>query len=147
MVLIILANWTTRITDVEGAFLNGNFERKMEKLYGKVPQGFEREYPPWAVLLFLQCLYGTIQGALQRFRECCKALKFLKWTRSKADPCLSYKWIDNKLVIFLLWVDDCLITGQVEDVEKETNDWRTLFDTTDEGEMTEYVGCKIERTK
>jgi hypothetical protein len=74
MVLIILANWTTRITDVEGAFLNGNFERKTEKLYGKVPQGFEREYPPWAVLLILQSLYGTIQGALQRFRECCKAL-------------------------------------------------------------------------
>jgi hypothetical protein len=147
MVLIILGNLTTRITDVEGAFLNGGFERKKEKLYGKVPQGFEREYPPWAVLLFLQCLYGTIQGALQWFRECCKALTFLNWKRSKADPCLSYKWIDLKLVIFLLWVDDCLITGQKEDVERETNDWRTLFDTTDEGEMTEYVGCKIERTK
>jgi hypothetical protein len=76
-----------------------------------------------------------------------RMLQSIKWTRSKADPCLSYKWIDNKLVIFLLWVDDCLITGQVEDVEKETNDWRTLFDTTDEGEMTEYVVCKIERTK
>jgi hypothetical protein len=137
MVLIILGNWTTRITDVEGAFLNGNFERKKEKLYGKVPQGFEKEYPPWAVLLFLQCLYGTIQGALQWFRECCKALSFLKWTRSKADPCLSYKWIDNKIVIFLLWDDDCLITGQSKDVDKETHDWRTLFNTTDEGEMTE----------
>jgi hypothetical protein len=80
MVLIILGNWTTRITDVEGAFLNGSFERKRESLYGKVPQGFERQYPPWAVLLFLQCLYGTIQGALQWFRECCKALTgFLLW--------------------------------------------------------------------
>jgi hypothetical protein len=88
MVLIILGNWATRITDVKGTFLNGNYERKTEKLYGKVPQGFEREYPPWVVLLFLQCLYGTIKGALQWFRESCKALSFLKWTRSKADPCL-----------------------------------------------------------
>jgi hypothetical protein len=147
MVLIILGNWATRITDVEGAFLNGGFQRKSERLYGKVPQGFEKEYPPWAVLLFLQCLYGTIQGALQWFRECCKALRFLKWTRSKADPCLSYKWINNKLAIFLLWVDDCLIAGQPINVERETKEWRTLFDTTDEGEMNEYVGCKIERTK
>jgi hypothetical protein len=147
MVLIVLGNWTTRITDVEGAFLNGSFERNKEKLYGKVPQGFENMYPPWTILLFLQCMYGTIQGALQWFRECCKALKFLKWERSKADPCLSFKWVDNRIIIFLLWVDDCLIAGQAHDVERETSDWRKLFDTTDEGEMKEYVGCKVERTK
>jgi hypothetical protein len=61
MVLIILGNWVTRITDVKGAFLNGGFERKSERLYGKVPEGFEKEYhPPWAVLLYFYNVYMAL---------------------------------------------------------------------------------------
>ena len=146
LTLIVLAGWSTRITDVEGAFLNGSFERKHEKLYTEVPEGLKDCYPWWAILLMLKSMYGTIQGALQWFREICMALKYLSWERNKSDPCLFYKWTDDKLVVFLLWVDDCLVAGPEQLVTENTTEFRKLYDTTDEGEMTEYVGCKVERT-
>ena len=36
MVLIVLAGWGTRITDVEGAFLNGSFQKVNQKVYTTV---------------------------------------------------------------------------------------------------------------
>ena len=39
MVFCILANWSTRITDVEGAFLHGSFQNKNEKVFTQVPVG------------------------------------------------------------------------------------------------------------
>ena len=146
MVLIILAGWGTRITDVEGAFLNGSFQKRNQKVYTTVPPGLKSMYPPWVLLLLLATMYGTIQGALQWFREMVKALTYLQWIRNTCDPCLHYKWIDDKLVVFLLWVDDCLVAGPEEVVIKETTKFRELYDTTDEGIMDEYVGCSIERT-
>ena len=58
--------------------------------------------------------------------------------------------IDGKLLLFLLWIDDCLIIGQEEHVTKEVKRFCTLYETTDkipDGNLTEYVGCRVERTK
>ena len=49
------------------------------------------------------------------------------------------------LVVFLLWVDNCLVAGPQGVVIKEATKFCELYDTTDEGEMDEYVGCSIER--
>ena len=78
MVFCILANWSTRIMDVEGAFLHGSFQNKNEKVFTQVPLGLRELYPLWALLLLLATIYGTIQGALQWFREMIKALMYLQ---------------------------------------------------------------------
>ena len=147
MVLIVLAGWGTRITDVEGAFLNGSFQKMNHKVYTIVPPGLRKLYLPWVLLLLLATMYGTIQGALQWFCEMVKALTYLQWVRNSCDPCLHYKWVEGKLVVFLLWVDDCLVAGPQGVVIKESTKFRELYDTTDEGEMDEYVGCSIERNE
>jgi hypothetical protein len=36
--------------------------------------------------------------------------------RSKADPCLYYYWTKNGLVLWVSWVDDCLVVGTKEAV-------------------------------
>ena len=75
----------------------------------------------------------------------------MQYERSKADPCLYYKWqvdpkdLKKKLVIWLLWVDDNLITGPVDAVSRAKQKMMSLFDCDDLGEMKEYVGCKVER--
>jgi hypothetical protein len=51
----------------------------------------------------------------------------------------------EKLVCWLLWVDDCLILGDKDLVEKSKDAMKELFECDDLGEMHEYVGCKIER--
>ena len=152
LVLVVLGNWFTKIIDVQGAFLHGQFQRRKEKLYTEVPEGFEKYYPHNAILLMLRTIYGSIQGAIQWWRECCKAMYYLKWKRHDVDPCLFVKWEEtnglSKLIVFLLWVDDCLICGPQQFVQKEANEFSRLFDVTDEtpdGNMTEYIGNKIER--
>ena len=50
------------------------------------------------------------------------------------------------MTVFILWIDNCLVAGPDDSVITETTKFRELYDTTDEGIMNEYVGCKIERT-
>ena len=69
------------------------------------------------VILELLCIiYGTVQAAMAFFQELLKAFEFLKYNRSKADPCLHYKWTEEgKLVVWLSWVDDCAVGGHGQD--------------------------------
>ena len=48
--------------------------------------------------------------------------------------------------MFLVWVDDCALIGPEHLIKKEQERFQSLFDTTDEGNMKEYVGCKVTRT-
>ena len=102
LVLIVLGKWGTRITNVEGAFLNGLIQKRNQKVYTTVPFGLRTLYPPWVLLLLLATMYGTIQGKLQWYCEMVKVLTYLQWVRNTCDPCLHYKWIEGKLVVLLL---------------------------------------------
>ena len=145
IVLMLMAGWTARLVDVRGAFLHGSFDNG-EEIYTEVPQGFERfvdkdKY----VLLLMKTVYGLKQSAKMFWVELLKAMQFMKFLRSDADPCLYYKHTDNGLVIWLSWVDDCLCIGPSIEVMKAKKDMMNLFDCEDVGEFNEYVGCKIDK--
>ena len=70
-------------------------------------------------------------------------MRRMKFERSKADPCLYYLWSAVGLVVWLSWIDDCLCMGPTEAVEEAKNQLMEQFDCSDEGELNEYVGCKI----
>ena len=105
----------------------------------------EKFYPPNVVLLLLRTIYGLKQAAAQFWKELLEALRFMKYERNKADPCLYFKWVNNKLIVWISWVDDCLIAGPKELTIEARDKMMTLFDCDQLGEMKEYVGCKIER--
>ena len=82
-VLGCAARWYQHLVNVEGAFLNGVFQHPdKHKIYMKVPEAYNKYYPSWAVFLLLKTQYGTIQAALQYYRECVKALEFLGFKRN-----------------------------------------------------------------
>jgi hypothetical protein len=64
--------------------------------------------------------------------------------RSPADPCLYIKNTSNGLVIWILWVDNCLLLGHQEDVRKYHQMMNNYFDCNNIGKLKEYFGCKIE---
>jgi hypothetical protein len=99
------------------------------------------------LLLLLRTMYGTKQAAMQFWREMQKAFKQLDYERSKADPCLYSFWFQGRLVLWLIWVDDCFIAGERLRVHTEKERMKQLFECDDIGEMTEYVGCKVEYNK
>ena len=57
-------------------------------------------------------LYGLKQAALAFWSELLKALRHMKYERSKADPCLYYKWKESGIQLWISWVDDCLTAGK-----------------------------------
>jgi hypothetical protein len=66
--------------------------------------------------------------------------------RSKADVCLFYHWTTTGSVVFLSWVDDILIAGEKEAVLRAKKALAQHFTLDEQGEMKEYVGCKVDIT-
>ena len=58
-----------------------------------------------------------------------------------------YKYVNNQMVLFILWVDDCCICGDKKAVLQAVKDFTSLWDCKDLGELKEYVGCKVDRTE
>ena len=108
---MLLARWAANVMDVKGAFLNGKFSDG-ERLYMKVPEGFEKHYGNNVVLLLLKTIYGLKQAAMCFWRELVRVMTEMGHKRSKADPCMYYSWNENeKLAIWLSWIDDNLCVG------------------------------------
>ena len=146
MVLALMAGWLGLIADVQGAFLKGELDYKgNERMYLKVPQGFECKYSNGVVLWLLKALYGTKQAAMAFWKELLKCMRHLGFERSGADPCLYFKWTVTGLVVWLSWIDDCMVWGKAEQANKEKDGFVDRFDCDDIGEVKEYVGCKIDR--
>ena len=141
--LALCVGWIAIIVDVEGAFLQGEYTDG-EEIYMEVPQGWEEYYDEDTVLKLNVPIYGTKQGAACFYRKLVKVLKAKNYQRSKADPCLFYRWNDGRLVIMLSWIDDNLIMGHPEDVKQFKKDIEEGFKCKYEGLLKEYVGSKID---
>jgi len=134
------------VIDVKGAFLLGDFEDNVT-IYMEIPQGFKQWYRTNEVWLLLQTIYGTKQAAIVFWRLVNKVMKNMNFTRSTTDPCLFYKWTDEGLVVWLIWVDDCLCIGPEKACKQAVADMKSRFDCDDVGELAEYVGCKVTHNK
>ena len=144
LIIMIMAGWVGELLDVKGAFLHGDFEDD-DEVYMEVPEGFEKYYDPRIyVLLLLQTLYGLKQAALAFWKKLLQCFKSMGFDRSKADPCLYFKWTIGGLVLWLSWVDDCLAVGSLDNVNKAKKQMTDRFDCDVIGNMDEYVGCKVE---
>ena len=69
----------------------------------------------------------------------------MEYMRCLADSCLHFNWINISLIIWFLWVDDCLIVGPQDLVLQAKSKMTNIFECDGVEEMNEYVGCKIER--
>ena len=105
----------------------------------------ERFYPMNVVLWLQRTIYGLKQAAKQYWKEMLRCFTSMQYEKSKADPCLYFKWKRKGLVIWMSWVDDLFVTGNTEDVHFEKNEMMMRFDCDDTGEAKEYVGCTVNR--
>jgi hypothetical protein len=63
---------------------------------------------------------------------------------SKIDLNLYYAWTSLGLVMWISWVDDCLVVGNREAVKKAKQQMKDHFDCGNDGNLKEYVGCKLD---
>ncbi len=67
--------------------------------------------------------------------------------QSDADPCLFFKWRPKGIIIWLTWVDDNLIIAPPSIVDEEKDMMKQHFKCDDIGDLSEYIGCKIDRDR
>jgi Reverse transcriptase (RNA-dependent DNA polymerase) len=75
------------------------------------------------------------------------AFKAMGFEKSVADPCLYFKNTLNGLVLWISWVDDCLLVGHPNQVHEYKQKINEYFYCDDVGEICKYVGCTIKRNK
>ena len=118
-----------------------------EKIYMEIPEGFEQHYPEGWVWLLLRTIYGLKQAAVAFWHQLIMAFASMSYKRSKADPCLYFDWTIYGLIIWLSWVDDCMVVGKKSGVLIAKKQMTDRFDCDELGEVDEYVGCKVEHDK
>ena len=94
--------------DVKTAFLNGVIK---EEVYIEQPQGFEVEDRESHVYKLKKAMYGLKQAPRAWCGRIDSFLTSLGFTKSKVDPNLYLKVMDDEPVILLLYVDDLFLIG------------------------------------
>jgi hypothetical protein len=108
-----------------------------------VPQGMEQWYGKDVYLLLHKTLYGLKQAAYRFWMYLLKIVRGLKFNRSKADPCLYFRWADtNALLLWFSWVDDCFITGSQKELIRMKKEIMDQMECDDRGEITEF--CRMQ---
>ena len=89
-------------------FLNGVIE---EEVYIEKPQGFEVEDRCTHICKLKKALYGLKEAPWDWYERIDSFLMSMGFTKSKADPNLYLKVVEDEPVILLLYVDDLFLTG------------------------------------
>jgi len=144
--MAILNNWHTRQLDFVLAYTQADIERD---LYMKLPPGFtipgkvltdqdRKEY----VLKLEKNLYGQKQAGRVWYLHLKKNLIKLGFTPSEHDECVFY----HGSTIFIVYTDDTILLGpNKKEIEDLVEKLAETFKIEDQGDLSDYLGIKIER--
>ena len=108
MALASMMKWDLHQMDVKKTFLNGVIE---EEVYIEQPRGFKVEDRRTHVCKLKKALYGLKQAPRDWYGRIDSFLMSMGFAKSKVDPNLYLKVIEDETVILLLYVDDLFQTG------------------------------------
>jgi Reverse transcriptase (RNA-dependent DNA polymerase) len=97
------------IVDVETAFLHGDLQAE---IYMNVPEGLQQDSN--SCLPLKNTIYGLVQSAKEFYNKLLSTPKSMGFTKNKSDPCLLSKCTHDNVVLFGIYVDDCLVVGKDE---------------------------------
>ena len=111
LILAITAHhsWEVHVFDFNGAYLNGKLEGD-EETYMQQPPGYKTGSAEW-VMKLLKALYGLKQAGRRWYNVLLCALKELGFTVSAANPGMFYAQLGKELLILVMHVNDCAMTG------------------------------------
>jgi len=139
LIIKLIRGLQASIVDVETAFLHGNLQ---EEIYMKIPEGMNVKND--SCLRLKRTIYGLVQSAREFYRKLVDTLKGLGFVENKSDPCLLSKWEDDEIILVGVYVDDCLVIGKQDQIEKlivELNNGGFNLKIT--SSLTDYLSCRV----
>lgn len=128
--------------DVVTAFLNGHLD---ETIYMCQPPGFSTPGLQDLVCLLNRTLYGLKQSPRAWYQEIDTFFLSSGWQRSSQDHNLYFFNSSGTLVIIMLFVDDLLIIGNLDDKINEIKSLlRQQYEMKDLGPITRYLGIQVD---
>ena len=148
MVLMLQNNWIGEIVDVVTAFLYGDLD---ELIFMTIPEGLDTYldvvFSPEDCVVLEKSIYGLVQAARQFHRKLITIMmKNMGFHKCLSDECLLFRNTEDGIVIVCVYIDNTLCVGDEKAVKKFKNEIKKHFETKEEGNMNEYVGCKVKRT-
>lgn len=142
LTIAILNGWETRQIDFVLAFPQAKVDCPM---FMEVPQGCNVDGNRSDYVLSLKKnLYGARQASRVWFNYLMAGLKKRGFKQSKVDQSVFYKGE----TIFIVYVDDGILIGpNSEEINGIIRSLKRDYNLTDEGELNEYLGIKVEKIK
>ena len=92
-------------------------------------------------------LYGLVQAARSWWLKFVNALVNVGFEQGEVDPCLIFRKNEYGILILILYIDDCLLTGDTPAIESGINDITKMFNVTVTKKVEEYLGCRIDMSR
>ena len=141
-IISILAEmgWKIHQMDVKTTFLNGFIK---EEVYIEQPQGFEVHRKESRVCRSKKALYGLKKPPRAWYSRIDTYLQQLGFTKSEADPNLSFIVVGEEPLILVLYGDDLIITGAERLIEGCKRDLNSEFEMKDIILMHYFLGLEV----
>ena len=142
MTLAARFGWPMIQLDVKSAYLNGDLD---EVIYMRQPPGTAAPGEDHLVCRLKKSLYGLKQAGRAWYRTYRGAMTSLGMTRSEADHACFWQHDEESLAMVGTIVDDMLITGTPDLVERFRAGIKTHFTVMDSGEVAWLLGIEVVR--
>ena len=135
-----MMKWYLHQMDVKTTFLNGVIE---EEVYIEHPQGFEVKYRETHAWKLKKALYGLKQAPRAWYGRINSFLTSMGFTKSKVDPNLYMKIMDDEPIIILLYVDDLFLIGNEKHIKDYKKNLAEEFEMKYLGLMHYFLGLEV----
>jgi hypothetical protein len=109
-----------------------------------VPKGMSQD--DYTCILLKKTIYCLVQSAREFYNKLLSTLKSMGFTENKSDPCLLTRWINGKVIIIGIYVDDCLVVGKEDHIQDVIQGLKASgFNLKVESSLKDYLSyCVIE---
>jgi hypothetical protein len=146
-VLLALAankSWNLWQMDVKNAFLHGELDRE---IYMSQPMGFENQDHPEYVCKLRKALYGLKQAPRAWYGKIAEFLTYSGYLVTSADCSVFVKFLNTKIAIVLVYVDDLIVTGDYEEEILLTKENLSIrFQMKELGQLKHFLGLEVDYT-
>ena len=92
-------------------------------------------------------LYSLVQAARSWWLKFVNALVNVGFEQGEVNGCLQFWKNEYGILILILYVDNCLLTGDVLAIESGINSIKKMFIVTITKNVEEYLGCRIDTSR